>query len=140
MLLFLLILILVVCVLLILVVLAQNSKGGGLTAGVGSATQQLGALRSTSWIENATWVLGGTLFFLCLVAGVTLDQPAANSGIISPNVERAQSAGGGVNPLGIPDNVDVDQVEDNDLLEGAEDGPDNAELSIPEEPIENEQN
>lgn len=72
-------LILLVCVLLVLVVLAQNSKGGGLTAGMSGASQIMGAKRTTDWIEKATWVLAISLFVLCISAQITQpDRTAAN--------------------------------------------------------------
>jgi len=87
---FIIILILLVCVLLTLVVLAQNSKGG-LATGMGGATQLMGARRTTDTIEKATWVLAGTLMFLCLTSSIFIDMEApVESSFSSPNVERAK--------------------------------------------------
>ncbi|GAB4341818.1 MAG: hypothetical protein OHK0038_21570 [Flammeovirgaceae bacterium] len=70
-------LILFVAVLLVLVVLAQNSKGGGLAAGMGGASQVIGTRRTTDWIEKATWVLAIALFVLCLGLNTVIDTVAA---------------------------------------------------------------
>ncbi len=85
-----------VSVLLVIVVLAQNSKGGGLTTNMGGATQIMGARRTTDWIERATWILAGTLFFLCLLMNVFIDRNQA--GFVSPNVEKAKASA----PANIP--------------------------------------
>ena len=87
---FIILVILIAAVLLVLVVLAQDSKGGGLTAGVSSATQQMGARRTTDWIEKATWTLAGTMFALCLLAVVFIEKGDNSGGFTSPNVEKAK--------------------------------------------------
>lgn len=57
---------------LIFVVVIQNSKGGGLssTFAGGSATQMLGARRSTEFIEKVTWYLASGVAVLAFVANV----------------------------------------------------------------------
>ncbi|MEN7549194.1 preprotein translocase subunit SecG [Rapidithrix thailandica] len=82
---------LVVAVLLVLVVLAQNSKGGGLVGEVSSASQAVGSRRATEWIEKATWILVAVLFVLTLGANTLTDKNANNTGITSPNIEKAKS-------------------------------------------------
>ena len=82
-------LIIVVALLLVLVILAQNSKGGGLTAEMSSASQIMGARRTTDWIEKATWVLGAALFVLCLTSNMMLDNGQSGNDVFSPNIENA---------------------------------------------------
>ena len=82
-----------VCILLVIVVLAQNSKGGGLVAGMGGATQLMGTRRATDWIEKATWVLGTVLVVLCLGvnAYVMSGTDQSNNGI-EVDTEQVQPA------------------------------------------------
>ncbi len=74
MLLFLLVVIIsIVSFLLILIIMVQNPKGGGLNSAFGGtqeAQKIIGAARSTDILERATWVLGGALLLLTLLAGV----------------------------------------------------------------------
>ena len=60
------VLIFIVCVLLILVILVQNPKGGGLSAGFGSAGQLGGVRKTTDFLEKATWTFAIALFAFCL--------------------------------------------------------------------------
>jgi preprotein translocase subunit SecG len=63
------VLIAIVSVFLMGAVLIQNPKGGGIDPNFGGQAQQLfGAARSTDFIEKATWVLGGALVMLCVIA------------------------------------------------------------------------
>ncbi len=66
------ILIAINCILLVLVILVQNPKGGGIdsTFGGAGASQILGAAQSTDFIEKLTWILAGTLFFLCILTSL----------------------------------------------------------------------
>lgn len=59
-------------IVLIFVVVIQNSKGGGLssTFAGGSATQMLGARRSSEFIEKATWWLASGIAILAFLANV----------------------------------------------------------------------
>lgn len=59
-------------IVLIFVVVIQNSKGGGLssTFAGGSATQMLGARRSSEFIEKATWWLASGIAVLAFLANV----------------------------------------------------------------------
>lgn len=59
-------------VVLIFVVVIQNSKGGGLssTFAGGSATQMLGARRSSEFIEKATWWLASAIAVLAFLANI----------------------------------------------------------------------
>ena len=69
---FITILIIITCVLLALVVLVQNSKGGGLAAGLASSTQVMGVRKTSDFLEKLTWGLAITLVFLSLIANFTL--------------------------------------------------------------------
>ena len=66
---FLIVLILVIALLMAIVVLLQSGKGGGLSgiAAGGQTTQILGARQAPDFLEKATWVLGGTFLFLCVL-------------------------------------------------------------------------
>jgi preprotein translocase subunit SecG len=105
---FITVIILIVSILLILVVLAQNSKGGGMTAESG-ANQIIGAQRATDWIEKSTWTLSVTLFVLCLANNIFIDRGGVQTGISSPNVEKAQSDPGNVPGIqNVPTETPVD--------------------------------
>jgi preprotein translocase subunit SecG len=67
---FLMAVILLVCILLGGVILIQNPKGGGLATGFQGASQLGGVQKTTDFLVKATWVLTGTLFVLCIVAGI----------------------------------------------------------------------
>ncbi|MCA0238574.1 MAG: preprotein translocase subunit SecG [Bacteroidetes bacterium] len=72
------VLIAIVSILLIAVILIQNSKGGGIDPNFGGQAQQLfGAARSTDFVEKATWILGGVLLVLCVVAALSVGSGAA---------------------------------------------------------------
>ncbi len=66
------ILIFIVSVLIILIVLVQNSKGGGLAANFAGSTQIMGVRRTADFLEKATWTLAITLFFLSIVASMSI--------------------------------------------------------------------
>lgn len=60
--------VLIISVLLVCVVLVQNSKGGGLLSGLGSANQIAGVQKTTDFIEKLTWSLWGALVVLAVLA------------------------------------------------------------------------
>ncbi len=67
------ILIALISLLLILVVMVQNPKGGGLNSafgGTAEAQKIMGASKSGDILERVTWILGGILFLLTLIAGI----------------------------------------------------------------------
>ena len=47
----------IVCCLLGLIVLVQNSKGGGLVAGMQSSNQFMGVRQTADFLEKSTWTL-----------------------------------------------------------------------------------
>ena len=69
---FFLILIVLAAIVLILVILAQNPKGGGLSATFGGSNQIIGARQTADFLEKATWYIAigilviviGTNFFI----------------------------------------------------------------------------
>ncbi len=67
-------LILVACVLTVLFILAQNSKGGGLSASAAGAGQIMGAKRAVDFLEKVTWGLGGLIVVLALLANILRPQ------------------------------------------------------------------
>lgn len=64
----------IICLLLALVILVQNSKGGGLAAGLGSSQQIMGVRKTTDFLEKFTWGLATGLMVLALVANFALPQ------------------------------------------------------------------
>lgn len=86
-----------ICFLLILVVLVQNSKGGGLAAGMGggSSTNLVGVKRTNDLLENITWGLAIALLVGCLATNFIIDRGGESEAveINSVNVERAQESG-----------------------------------------------
>jgi preprotein translocase subunit SecG len=82
--------IVIVSLLLILVVLAQSSKGGvGSTFG-GGASQVVGVKRTTDFLEKLTWGLAIVLMLLTVSTKFMINDPLQESGITSPNIERAR--------------------------------------------------
>ena len=79
----------IIAILLIIVVLAQNPKGGGLSAQFGGsgASQMMGVKKTTDFLEKATWVLAITLMILAASSKLTFQQQTG--GISSPAIERA---------------------------------------------------
>jgi preprotein translocase subunit SecG len=71
---FIIVLTIIVCVLLVLIVLVQNSKGGGLASNFSSSNQIMGVKKTTDFLEKATWVLAGSLLFLCLAAAMSINR------------------------------------------------------------------
>ena len=77
------VLIMIACVLLIIIVMAQNPKGGGLSATFGGASSaQFGVQRTNDFMEKATWTLGITIVALIILSVVMTASP----------VQRVQSA------------------------------------------------
>ncbi|MEH0156831.1 preprotein translocase subunit SecG [Limibacter armeniacum] len=96
---FFIVVIMIVAVLLILLVLAQDSKGGGLTGNVSSASQLMGARRTTDWIEKATWILAATMFVLSIGVNLFSGTEVATEGPVSPTIESASD----VAPVAAPE-------------------------------------
>lgn len=73
-------------ILLVLVVLIQNSKGGGIdsTFGGTAATQMFGAAKSTDFIEKLTWGLAISLFVLCIITTIIVNNGSGGGNLIQP--------------------------------------------------------
>ena len=84
------ILIVLVSLLLMLVILAQNSKGGGLSSQFGGSgsSQLIGVKRTGDLLEKITWGLAITLIALSLSTVFFINR--SGSGIVSPNIQRAE--------------------------------------------------
>lgn len=65
---FLIILMIIICVLLALIVLVQNSKGGGLVAGMQSSNQFMGVRQTADFLEKSTWTLAIIILLLSLLS------------------------------------------------------------------------
>ena len=65
---FLVILMIIVCVLLGLIVLVQNSKGGGLVAGMQSSNQFMGVRQTADFLEKSTWTMAIVILALSLLS------------------------------------------------------------------------
>ena len=101
--LFIVFLIVLVCVLLVIVILAQNSKGGGLTAGMGNASQIMGTRRTSDITEKATWVLASALFVLCLTMNVITGNNQSSTNDPQPNSTTTTPVDGGGSPANTTD-------------------------------------
>ena len=86
------ILILVVSVLLGLIVLVQNSKGGGLVANFGGASQMMGVRQTTNFLEKATWTMAIILVVLCLVSSMTVPRHTVSGTEVKVQVPTTTSA------------------------------------------------
>ncbi len=65
---FLVILMIIICALLGLLVLVQNSKGGGLVAGMQSSNQFMGVRQTADFLEKSTWTLALVILILSLLS------------------------------------------------------------------------
>ena len=120
----------IVCVLLMLVILAQNPKGGGLSSQFGGsgASQIMGVKKTGDLLEKITWTLAITLLVLSLSTNFLITNPA-DSGLTSPNVDKAQDASPNFNtpsletqPSGSAEDADADLLDQLSTEEaGAED-------------------
>jgi len=64
----LIVLTIIVCVLLGLIVLVQNSKGGGLVAGMQSSNQFMGVRQTADFLEKTTWTMAIIILALSLLS------------------------------------------------------------------------
>jgi preprotein translocase subunit SecG len=65
---FLVVLLIIVCALLGLIVLVQNSKGGGLVAGMQSSNQFMGVRQTADFLEKTTWTMALIILALSLLS------------------------------------------------------------------------
>ena len=103
----------ITAILLIIVVLAQNPKGGGLSAQFGGsgASQLMGVKKTTDFLEKATWTLAIVLMLLTMSSKFAFD--GNNALPTSPSIERAQEqpALPSIESLGLPDDIGTDSEE-----------------------------
>lgn len=75
---FIIILLIIVSFLLGAVVLVQNSKGGGLAAGLSASNQVMGVRKTTDFLEKLTWAFAIVLIVLAMVGNLVLPKNAAS--------------------------------------------------------------
>ncbi len=100
-------LIVLISVLLVLVVLAQDSKGGGVTAQFGGsgASQMIGAKKTTDLLEKITWGLATGLLVLSLTTNLLITDNVADAPS-NPNVDRAKERPGATLPQNLQPEAD----------------------------------
>ncbi len=76
---FIIVLIIIVSILLGLIILAQNSKGGGLAAGLSSSNQIMGVRKTTDFLEKLTWGLAIGLLSLAIVANFSIPKETGDA-------------------------------------------------------------
>jgi preprotein translocase subunit SecG len=76
---FIIVLLIIISILLALIVLAQNSKGGGLAAGLSASNQIMGVRKTTDFLEKLTWGLAIGLLVLSMVANFSIPREAGDS-------------------------------------------------------------
>ena len=76
---FIIVLIIIVSILLGLIVLVQNSKGGGLAAGLSASNQIMGVRKTTDFLEKLTWGLAIGLLALSIVANFSIPKDTGSS-------------------------------------------------------------
>lgn len=69
---FIIVLLIIVSILLGLIILVQNSKGGGLAAGLSASNQIMGVRKTTDFLEKLTWGFAIGLLALAMVANFVL--------------------------------------------------------------------
>jgi preprotein translocase subunit SecG len=69
---FIIVLLIIVSILLGLIVLVQNSKGGGLAAGLSASNQIMGVRKTTDFLEKLTWGFAIGLLVLSMVANFAI--------------------------------------------------------------------
>lgn len=85
------VLLFIICLFLILIVLVQNSKGGGLASNFQASNQIMGVRKTADFLEKATWVLAGSLLFLCIVgtAFIPKDTQVGGQSAIKDKIDNA---------------------------------------------------
>ena len=70
------VLIIIASVLLVIIIMAQNPKGGGLSATFGGSSAQFGVQRTNDFMEKATWVLAIIIVSLIFLSVVLTAKPS----------------------------------------------------------------
>lgn len=87
------ILIVLASVILGLIILIQNPKGGGLAGNIaGFSNQFMGVKQTTDVLEKGTWVFGGVIAALCLLAAFFIPLTETRGGIDASKYENAAPA------------------------------------------------
>jgi preprotein translocase subunit SecG len=90
---FIIVLIIITCFLLGIVVLVQNSKGGGLAAGLSSSNQVMGVRKTTDLLEKLTWSLAIALVTLSLIANFLIPRDTVRgSSILKDQLDNTPAA------------------------------------------------
>ncbi|MEP7263504.1 MAG: preprotein translocase subunit SecG [Bacteroidota bacterium] len=76
---FIIVLLIIVSILLGLIILVQNSKGGGLAAGLSASNQIMGVRKTTDFLEKLTWGFAMGLLVLAIVANFSLHDNTGKS-------------------------------------------------------------
>ena len=76
---FIIVLLIIISILLGLIILVQNSKGGGLAAGLSASNQIMGVRKTTDFLEKLTWGFAIGLFTLAISANFFIHQEVGNS-------------------------------------------------------------
>ena len=92
------ILVVIASILMCLIVLVQESKGGGLAADYTNYIQILGAPKTTSFIEKATWTLAALMIVLSVLSVAFLPKQGASNSVME-NQATEQKA---TNPNTLP--------------------------------------
>ncbi|NQY31196.1 MAG: preprotein translocase subunit SecG [Flavobacteriaceae bacterium] len=110
-----LVLIMIVAFLLIVVIMVQNPKGGGLGAGFGGETQQIGGVqKTTDFLDKSTWWLGALMIVLILLSNVTIfgNQGASSKALDGANDQQIEV------PVSTTDDAPASTVPTTDKKEG----------------------
>ena len=75
---FIIVLLIIVSILLGLIILVQNSKGGGLAAGLSASNQIMGVRKTTDFLEKLTWGFAIGLLVLSMVANFAIPKESAS--------------------------------------------------------------
>jgi preprotein translocase subunit SecG len=70
------------------IVLIQNSKGGGLAAGLASSNQIMGVRKTTDFLEKATWSLAALMVVISVIAAYALPSETAIMDVNPTKIEN----------------------------------------------------
>ena len=98
------VLIIIACVLLVIIVMAQNPKGGGLSATFGGSSAQFGVQRTNDFMEKSTWTLGAVIIVLILISVVVTGKPKQAAPVIPQAPTKEAPASQSSAPVSVPAN------------------------------------
>jgi preprotein translocase subunit SecG len=109
---FLLIILIIAALFLILVILAQNPKGGGVSATFGgSASQVIGARQTADFLEKATWYVAIGIFVVVILSNVFLPDRTTAVGKDSMMSEQIEDMAAPI-PQGAAEQQQTDGADD----------------------------